>query len=239
MFDKRRGPFRAAALPPLCPVLRPLLAEPLTEAASHRRDSPLDRLLAHLDAEAHQWTLAPGADDLRPYTWAGWSATPRATYLQDLGADLRAGYSSATRRTVRQSDGVEVAEGAEHARLAVRMMVASYRRGGAGLGLDPAAVTRLADAFVAAGMARAWAATEGGAPRAAVVVASDGRRAFYWIAGSEPGPAMTALAWTPCCTSWPRRAWRRSTGAGPTRRPSPSSSAALVPGWRRRRSCAG
>lgn len=194
VFDKRRGPFRAAARPPLCPVLRPLLAEPLSQAASHARSSPLDRLLARLDGQAHQLTLAPGADDLRPYLWAGWTATPRATYRLDLAGDVRAGYSSNVRRTLRaEADAFEVVEDPGLAGQAVRLMAASYRRGGADLGLDEGAVAGLADAFGAAGLARTFAARRGGAAEAAVTVATDGRTAFYWIAGSRPGPAMTVL----------------------------------------------
>ena len=194
VFDKRRGPFRAAALPPLCPVLRPLLAEPLAEAASHARDSPLDRLLARLDGQAHQLTLALGDDDLRPYRWAGWTATPRATYRLDLGGDLDAGYSSAVRRTVRaQAGAFEVAEDRGLAAESVRLMADAYRRGGARLGLDEPAVAGLAEAFAEAGLARTFAARRGGTVEAAVTVATDGRTAFYWIAGSRPGPAMTVL----------------------------------------------
>ena len=192
-FDKRRGPFRAAALPPACPVLRPLLAAPLGEAASHRRDSPLDRLLAGLDGQAHQWTLALGDDDLRPYAWAGWTATPRATYRLGLGGDLRAGYSAGVRRTLRQS-AVEAEEAPGAAPDAVRLMTAAYRRSGSALGLDERAVAGLARSFVAAGLARVFAARSGGTVEAAVVVAVGGPTAFYWMAGSEPGPAMTVLA---------------------------------------------
>ena len=194
VFDKRRGPFRAAALPPLCPVLRPLLAAPLAEAASHARDSPLDRLLARLDGQAHQLTLALADDDLRPYLWAGWTATPRATYRLDLGGDLRAGYSSAVRRTVRAHAGAfEVVEDPDLAAESVRLMAESYRRGGADLGLDERAVVGLAGAFGAAGLARTFAARRRGAVEAAVTVATDERTAYYWVAGGRPGPAMTVL----------------------------------------------
>ena len=194
VFDKRRGPFRAAALPPLCPVLRPLLAAPLAEAASHARDSPLDRLLARLDGQAHQLTLALADDDLRPYLWAGWTATPRATYRLDLGGDLGAGYSSNVRRTVRaEADAFEIVKDDAHAADAVGLMAESYRRSGGDLGLDERAVVGLAEAFGAAGLARTFAARRGGAAEAAVTVATDGRTAFYWIAGSRPGPAMTVL----------------------------------------------
>ena len=191
LLEKRRGPFRAASLPPLCPVLRPLLAEPLGQASSHRRDSPLDRLLVRLDAEADQLTLALGDDDLRPYTWAGWTARPRATYVSDLRAEPA--YSSAVRRTLRQSGAYEVVEGQGRTERAVRLMAEGYRRGGAELGLDERAVAQLAEAFEEAGLARTFAAVRDGSVQAALVVATDGRRAFYWIAGSVPGPAMTVL----------------------------------------------
>ena len=195
LFEKRRGPLRAGALPPLCPVLRPLLAAPLDEAASHRRDSPLDRLLARLDGQAHQLTLALGDDDLRPYTWAGWTATPRQTYRQPLAGDVRAGYSSSVRRAVRaQAGAFDVVEDGALAATAVDRMAASYRRSGAPLGLDLAAVYGLARSFVEAGLARVFAARRGGAVEATVAVATDGRTAFYWIAGGAPGPAMTVLA---------------------------------------------
>ena len=194
IFRKRRGPFRAAALPPLCPVLRPLLAQPLGEAASHARASPLDRLLARLDGQADQLTLALGDDDLRPYLWAGWTATPRATYRLDLGGNLRAGYSSSVRRALRsEADAFEIIEDDALAPQAVGLMAASYRRGGADLGLDERAVAELADALSEAGLARTFAARRGGSVEAAVTVATDGRTAFYWIAGGRPGPAMTVL----------------------------------------------
>ena len=191
VFEKRRGPFRAASLLPLCPVLRPLLAEPLSSAASHRRDSPLDRLLVSLDLEADQLTLALGTDDLRPYTWAGWTARPRSTYVSDLREDLD--YSTAVRRALRQSEAFETVEDRAYMAQAVRLMAAGYQRGGADLGLDTAAVARLAEALGEADLARTFAAVQDGAAQAAVVVATDGRRAFYWIAGSVPGPAMTVL----------------------------------------------
>lgn len=194
LFERRRGPLRGAALPPLCPVLRPLLAEPLREAETHRRASPLDRLLERLDGEAHQWTLALGDDDLRPYTWAGWTAQPRATYVSDLDGDPQAGYSSGVRRTLRQSGAFAVERDDDATAEAVRLMAASYRRGGGALGLDEGAVVDLARAFVRAGLAETWTARRGGAVEAAMTVARDGRRAFYWIGGSRPGPAMTVLA---------------------------------------------
>ena len=193
-LTKRRGPFRAAALPPLAPVWRPVLEAEPTEAETHARTSALDRLLPALEGAADQVTLALGADDLRPYTWAGWTATPRSTYRLTLEGDLEAGFSSSTRRTVRRESGAfEVVEDGALAGDAVRLMVDSYRRQGSTLGLEVSAVAGLARAFVDAGLARVVGARRRHGLEAAVVAAHDGRAAFYWIAGSVPGPAMTVL----------------------------------------------
>ena len=194
VFEKRRGPFVASALPPLCPVHRPLLAAPLAETDTHARTSPLDRLLARLGAETDQATLALADDDLRPYAWAGWTVTPRATYRLALDGDLEAGFSSSTRRTVRrESAAFDLVEDAALAPEAVRLMVEAYRRQGSDLGLDARAVAGLADALGGAGLARTFAARRGGATEAALTAATDGRTAYYWVVGSAPGPAMTVL----------------------------------------------
>ncbi|PAP77604.1 GNAT family N-acetyltransferase [Rubrivirga marina] len=185
----------AAALPPVCPVHRPLLAAPLRETDTHDRTSPLDRLLLRLDAEVDQATFALGDEDLRPYTWAGWTVSPRSTYRLALGEnDVLPGYSSSTRRTVRrETEAFDFVVGPEFAADAVRLMMEGYKRHGTDLGLDPQRLVRLAGAFDEAGLARTFAARRGGVTEAAFVAPSDGRTATYWIAGSEPGPAMTVL----------------------------------------------
>ena len=194
VYEKRRGPFVASALPPLCPVHRPLLAAPLAEAASHRRDSPLDALLARLGAEVDQAMLALADGDLRPYAWAGWTVTPRSTYHLPLDGDVTACFSSDVRRRIRRdSPDYEVVEDPALAVEAVRLIQASYRRHDLDLGIGEARMTGLAEAFQHAGLARTVAARRDGVVEAAVVIATDGRTAFYWIAGSTPGPAMTVL----------------------------------------------
>jgi hypothetical protein len=194
VFEKRRGPFVASALPPVCPLHRPLLAAPLRETDSHDRTSPLDRLLARLGAEVDQATFALGDDDLRPYAWAGWTVTPRATYRLALDGDLMDGFSSSTRRSVRKQAGrFDLVEGPEFAADAVELMLDGYRRHDAELGLDAGRLVRLAEAFGRAGLARTFAARRDGTTEAAFVAPSDGRTASYWIAGSRPGYAMTVL----------------------------------------------
>lgn len=196
MFEKQRGPFTASALPPLCPVHTPLLARPVAEADTHARRSPLDALLTGLAADVDQATFAlpPSLPDLRPFTWAGWTATPRFSYHVRLGGDLRAGYSGTTRRLVQnEAAAFEVVEDEAHVGAAVRLMADAYRRAGGTLGLDEAAVTRLGAAVSEAGLARTFAALRAGAPEAALVIATDGRTGVNWITGSAPGPAMAVL----------------------------------------------
>lgn len=194
VYEKRRGPLLASALPPLCPVHRPLLAAPIAEAASHRRDSPLDALLARLGAEVDQATLALVDGDLRPYAWAGWRVTPRATYHLTLNGDVTARFSSDVRRRIRRdAPDYDLVEDPALASEAVRLIHASYQRHDLDLGLDKARMTGLAESFQAAGLARTVVARRDGVVEAAVVIATDGRTASYWIAGSIPGPAMTVL----------------------------------------------
>lgn len=198
MFEKRRGPFRAAALPPLCPVHAPVLVRPLREADVNARRSPLDRLLTDLARRYDQATLAlpPAYADVRPFTWTGWTATPRYTHRLGLDGDLESGFSTVVRRTVRQeADAFTLEEDARHAETTIALTESAYRRRGEAGGIDGAAARQLATAAVEAGLARAFAATrpDASTPEAAVLVATDGRTAYDWIAGSAPGPAMTVL----------------------------------------------
>ncbi len=193
-FEKRRGPYRALALAPLVPVLSPLLAGPLDEADVHARQTPLDALLGLLGRTYQQATLAlhPSLGDARPFQWAGWRCAPAYTYRLDFpeGSSVTAGWSSGPRRLLRKAD-VEVDEGAHLIREVVALVEASHRRQGQPLGAEAGEVERLAAALVPA-HGQAYVARQDGA-EAGLVLLRDDRCAYYWLAGSRPGPAMTAL----------------------------------------------
>ena len=199
LFERTRGPFRALVAPVLIPVVSPLLAESATEAEVHRHTSPLDVLLAALPAEVHRATflLHPSLTDLRPFQWAGWTTRTRYTYLLDLArpADPLDAWSGGARRTAKKAMGDYVfEEDPAHADAALALMTASYARQGEPLAL-PDRVRALLREMIEGGFARAFAVrpASGHEPEAALVVAHDDRTAHYWIAGSEPGPAMTVL----------------------------------------------
>jgi hypothetical protein len=198
VFEKKRGPFRAAALPPLTFLVTPLLAAPLKESDIHARRSPLDALLALLAARYHQASLLlhPSLSDARPLLWAGWRVTPRYTYALDLTGLDRSGWSQSTRWRVNKEAGrYQIVENPACAEAAVALTAEAYRRRSDALDLDGADVLRLVSTLVEAGLVRAFGAFAEGeaAPEAAVVVLHDGQTAVDWLAGSRPGPAMTVL----------------------------------------------
>ena len=198
VFEKRRGPFRAAALPPLTLLVTPLLVAPLSAAEVHARRSPLDALLALLARRYHQASLLlhPALTDARPLLWAGWRVAPRYTFVLDLARLDRADWSQTTRWQVsKEGSRYRVVEDAAFVEAAIAFTEAAYARRGGALGLDGGAVRRLVAALVADGQARVFGAVPEGetAPEAAVVVLHDRQTAVDWIAGGRPGPATTVL----------------------------------------------
>jgi len=192
VYPRRRGPFRAAAVPPLVPTAAPLLVE----------NAPADGrgvLLARLQADYHQATF------ILPFNWndrdvfaaAGWTTTERQTYVSLLPEDAApAAWSANARRVAKKATTLyTIEEDARHVGAAVRLMTESYRRSGASFGYSDQQVERLARALIEAGLARCFGAipTNGGEAEAALVVAHDDRTGYYWMPGSVPGPAMTAL----------------------------------------------
>ena len=201
VFEKARGPFRAVALPALIPVVSPLLASPLAEHEVHARHSPLDRLLTLTASHYSQASLLlhPSLEDTRSFLWSGWNVQPRYTYEIALANDdLLASWSRGSRRTARQAAAqYRIEEGAHHIASAVDLMLEAYAERAVHLGVTAEGVVRLAHQFAKRGLARVFAALPDDAPtappEAAVVIAHDNRTAYYWLAGSRPGAAMTVL----------------------------------------------
>ena len=199
VFEKRRGPFKAAALPPVTPVLSPLLSELVHETEVNQRRSPLDVLLRGLTDTYDQVTLQlhPSITDARPFAWAGWTVTPRYTQVADLTVDDPvATWSKSVRYTIRtEAERFRVEEDQQHAEVGIELMEASYERKKKALGLPRSTLTALVRRLTQDGLVRVFAATRHGesSPEAVAIIAHDGQTAHYWIAGSKPGPAMGVL----------------------------------------------
>ena len=196
LFEKRRGPFRAAALPPLVPLVTPLLDAPLRETDVHHRRSSLDALLGLLPEAFHQTTLVlhPSLADARPLLWAGWDAEPAYTYRLGLRDQdpVTKGWSDTPKHTLKkEGHEFEITEG--EVEPAVALVERSHERQEHALGVGAGALGALARSLEEAGLLRVFVARRGGTAEAGLLVLTDGRTAHYWIAGSVPGPAMTVL----------------------------------------------
>jgi len=197
LFEKRKGPYRAAALPPLVQYVTPLLDAPLRETDVHHHRSALDALLATVAGafDQTQFVLHPSLDDARVLQWNGWDVTPAYTYRIDLSADaVTSGWSSNPKRTwKKERDAFEMAEGAEWTSEAIALVEASHARQDESMGVEPEAAWTLARALAEDGLVRTFVARRDGIAEAGLLVLSDGQTAHYWLAGSKPGPAMTVL----------------------------------------------
>ncbi len=199
-YEKRRGPYRLAVVPPLTPVTPFLLAEVPSEPEVHGRRSVLDALIAGLDGRFHAlaFRLQHGLTDVRPFTWAGYSAAPRYTYADRLGPtdDWLAGASKMVRRRVRrEAGGFELAEAPDRLDVLGRLDAEIYARQGTSSPLDAARRDAFLRRLIDAGRARLFVLREkpSGEAVGARVVVSDGRSAAFVIAASRPGPAMTVM----------------------------------------------
>jgi hypothetical protein len=207
-YEKRRGPYRLAVVPPLTPVTPFVLAEPPSEAEAHARRSPLDALVAGLaerfDALAFQ--VQPSLADARPFTWAGWTAAPRYTYAAPLGppeAFLERAGKGVRKRVRREADAFAFAE--EPGALGVLQALEgeAYARQGIAPPVAPDRQGALLRPLLASGRARLFVLRDaGGAPVAAQAVVTDGREASFVCGASRPGSAMTVMTYRACARLW-------------------------------------
>jgi hypothetical protein len=200
VFERGARPFRRMVIPPLCPFVPPLLVEAPSEADVHGRASALDFLLGVLErtyayAQLH---LDDSLRDVRPFRWRGWDVAPLYTYVTPLGTGepVDARWSAGPRETFRRHrDRCVITEGVETAETVAGLCAASYGRHGRKPPAPPDRMAALARALHEQGLARLFACTPSGEddPAAGLVVLRDGTMAYYWMAGSRPGPAMTVL----------------------------------------------
>ena len=197
LFEKKKGPYRAAALPESAEFVHPVLAGPLDAAALHAGRSPLDALLDVVGRRFHQsaFLTPPSLPDVRGLAWHGYRLRPRYTYWMPIptSGDVAAGWRRTARKDARRSvaqftlsrgSGPEV----------VALAAGSLGRKAIG-GWPAAALGQAAGRLVADGGAEAHVASDADGPAAGAVLFPDesGSAAFLWIMGSRPGPAMTVL----------------------------------------------
>ncbi len=142
--------------------------------------------------------LHPSIDDVRPWVWKGWSATPRYTYLLDLTGGLPV--TDSVRRHVRkcQESEMHVVWDWDLDRF-WSVFSETKDRQGFGLRMDQQHFSRLADALHEAGIAwMATALTARGEPAAGQIMLSipETPAVFMWTAGARSAYLSTGVsAW--------------------------------------------
>jgi hypothetical protein len=200
LTHRRRGPYREVVLPPFTPFSAVLLREPSGEDEVHGRTSPFERLLAFLEGHYHiiRLHLHPTQTDVRPANWRGWHTHPLYTYVLALTPDTdpRKEWSGSAARNYRIGRGAfDVVEGGEAFVASVNLCGESYGRHGRRPLLNEAQLLAVGQHLREAGLAVSFAARrlETARIEAAATILRQDADAFYWVAGSTPGTAMTVL----------------------------------------------
>ena len=207
-YEKRRGPYRLAVVPPLTPVTPFVLAGAPSAHEVHARASPLDALVAAVGGRFHAaaFRLRPGVGDVRPFTWAGWTAVPRYTYADVLrpAQERLARASKAVRKRVRRDAGdFELVE--EPGNVAALQALEAEVWAGQGIAppVTPGRQAAWLRALVAADGARLFVLRDdAGAAAGAQAVVTDGRAAAFASGAARPGSAMTVLTHLVCERLW-------------------------------------
>jgi len=196
----RRGPYRTLKLAPYTSFSAFLTKGALDESRIHTRQSPLEMLVASLEKRYHQLSLLlhPAFTDIRVFTWRGWNVQPLYTYQIALppDRDLIQAWSNRTRQTfLKARPSYHFEERADAAGHIAELNHSSYLRQERGVPLERGLLQRLIDHKQKEGQARCFFVTARGEdePAGGVSLLMDDHTAFYWVAGSSPGPAMTVL----------------------------------------------
>ncbi len=205
LFERSPGPYTTAAPPPFTAYTPVLLKEQPRETDINHRRSPVSAMLAALEERHHrvELLLPPTVDDMRPYSWSGWEVTPLYTYhvtLRDPDEALK--HWSQTRRYDyrKHREKYLFEERTGDIEPLIGLCADSYQRSDRALPGGVSRVKKLVEALLSRDAARAFAAVNksSGEPDAGIITLSDGKTAYYWLAGSTPGPAMTVLLGRTC-----------------------------------------
>ncbi len=198
LYIERKGPYRRVLIPPFTQYTSVLFEEPLSTARIHAHTSPLDQVLSYIEDRyaSLQIALHPSLLDIRPFQWHHWDVLPRYTYqmpLKDRERMLR-DWSAGTRRLfLKHEEEFEIVEAPWASREIIELARKSYQRHECPFPADAdrldVAVRHLLDTH----FARAFVAKRGETLEAGLIVLHDRKTAYYWIAGSLPGPGMTVL----------------------------------------------
>ncbi len=196
--SRRVGPFSEIVPPRFSPVSAFLIdaahsrahlrsvAETLAESLPRRHN----RVTLQLDSSLQE------ALELATTSWRHTTLKTYVFNLPSLQDDLTGSWSAGTRRLYRKSIAdYDVTSPDNGYDAAVDLCEQSYERSGRPFGIDPAVLKSLAADLPTPFLSVPFVATRRatGQMEGALLVLIHGTDAFYWIAGSLPGPAMTVI----------------------------------------------
>ncbi len=195
---RRVGPFFEVVPPRLVPF------SPMIFRRSPQNEASLSNAVAvlrnHLVDRYHRVviTMPPGVPSATAPLASGWKSDYLKTYvlpLQETSADVTANWSGSTRRLYRKHAGsLSVEEDVSATPTIMTLWIEAYARSGSPLEIDTQAMIDIVawlhdnDGCRVFSAVRADGSCEGG-----LIVLIDRDTAYYWIAGSIPGPAMTVI----------------------------------------------
>jgi len=232
VFTLEKGPMTAAFSPPpnlkihyLGPALRN--AQSLKRRRRdkrHRRfvDACLDWVEERYEPQFTQVRTAPGYDDVRPFVWRDFDATPRYTYVVDFTRgeeDLLAAFSSDARQNVTSDYGADYEireEGVGGVERIVEQIRARHEAQDEAFPITTSFVTDLYEALPEDVM-RAYVCRIDGEFEGGLLDAGLGDRSFNWLGGAKTDsdvPVNDLLNWRFSRDSMERGVeWRDLAGA--------------------------
>lgn len=190
---ERRG-GRQLMTPALMPhggfIHRPVPSDLPSRQESERRGETraliefLERRYGHVHL-----TLAPGIDDVREFSWAGWAPAPRYTYVTELGSGSEAVWSRLERRTrtvIRKASEAFRFEPAEDLDELVQQYKLVYGEQDR-LPVAADVIRRFASEARKRGLTEAYRVIDSAGRTASVVVFARGFDTIYaWVSGADP-----------------------------------------------------
>lgn len=194
----RRFGVAFASVPPFTAYSAIRLRDDLRESDVHDRASVLEDLLEAIERRFHAAALhlPPEIHDIRTFSWRGWNVRPLYTYRIFLNPalDPAEAWSESAKRIARQhAPDFELVEA--DAETQARLVVESYLRSGRKPALGESEIAALSSNLQEEGSVKNCSARNlaSGEIEASVTLLQNGDEAYYWLAGSQPGAAMTVL----------------------------------------------
>jgi Acetyltransferase (GNAT) domain len=198
--ELRRGPFRLGIVPVFTSYTPWLISSPSPASAIHAREAIEERLLETIERDFDQVRLhlPPHVYDMRPFQWRGWSVSTFYTYRISLTPNVdpvEAWSASARRNYAGAREKYVFREEADAGDALLSISRASYARHDRRYPADPEALVGAVRELQRMGFVRIFTVrrTPSSNVEAAVGLLVAGDTAYYWMAGSLPGEAMTVL----------------------------------------------